>query len=328
MSVNKNNQKIEKLTKGLIGLLAYNILLPYNVTSYGAGVVVDPSALEAHRATIGKTANGLDQIDIVAPNNNGLSHNKFQEFNVDKRGMILNNSAEMTLTRLAGLVYGNNNLTKGNEAKTILSEVTGIKRSEIEGFIEVAGKETEFILANPNGIYLSSGGFLNMSKTTLTTGNSQINSDGSLGFRIKDGIVEIAKGATINIEDVDYFEILSRAAKIGGVLSSSRTENRSTKELKILTGDNTYNYDTGKYTSEDSEGKYGYAIDATEFGAVSAGKISLISTDKGVGVNSFSSMIATVGNLDIDSKGDIKVKNVVTRKGDIVMKSSEGNVKQ
>jgi len=328
MSERKENQKIEKLTKGLIGLLAYNILLPYNVTSYGAGVIVDPGALKEHRATIGKTANGIDQIDIAAPNNNGLSHNKFQEFNVDENGMILNNSAEMTLTRLAGLVYGNNNLAKGNEAKTILSEVTGIKRSEIEGFIEIAGKETEFILANPNGIYLSNGGFLNMSKTTLTTGALQDNKDDQLRFRINDGIVEVAEGGTINIEDVDYFEILSRAAKIGGVLSSSRTENRSTKELKVLTGDNTYNYDTGEYTSEDSQGKYDYAIDASEFGAVSAGKIKLIATDKGVGVNSQASMIATVGNLEIDSKGDIKIKTAVTRHGDVKIKSSQGSVSQ
>ncbi|GLI54981.1 hypothetical protein PM10SUCC1_04960 [Propionigenium maris DSM 9537] len=320
--------KDNKLTKGFIGWTIYNFLMPYNVTAYGAGVIIDKNTHERHRARLGKTANGIDQIDIVTPDDRGLSHNKFLEFNVNERGLILNNSADMSLTTLAGLIYGNDNITPGKEAKTILSEVTGLKRSEIEGFVEVAGSEADFILANANGIYMSGGGFINTPRVTLTTGQVLDGVDGNLKLRITDGIVEVAESGFVNIEEVDYFEILSRAAKIGGVISSTRTENKSTKELKVLTGDNTYDYEEATHKSHGSDGKYQFAIDASELGAMSAGKIKLIATDKGVGVNTKSNLVATLGDLEIDSQGNLEVKNAITRRGDIKLKSSEGDIRQ
>ncbi|MDP0494060.1 MAG: filamentous hemagglutinin N-terminal domain-containing protein, partial [Fusobacterium sp. JB021] len=271
------DSKSKKIIGGLISLAIYNLVSPLDVVSYAAGVIVDEDALSKHQAIIRKTKNNIDQVDIVTPNERGLSHNKFLKFNVDENGMILNNSSQMTLTDLAGLIYGNPNIEAGKEAKTILSEVTGLTRSEIEGFIEIAGKEAEFILANPNGIYLSNGGFLNTSKVTMTTGKlvDEINENGGIVFKITDGQVELASGGSINIARVDYFNIISKASKIGGALHSGRTENRSTKEIKILTGSNTFNYETGEYTSEEgATSNYEYGIDASELGAMSAGKIT------------------------------------------------------
>ncbi|MDP0507192.1 MAG: filamentous hemagglutinin N-terminal domain-containing protein, partial [Fusobacterium sp. JB019] len=314
------DSKSKKIIGGLISLAIYNLVSPLDVVSYAAGVIVDEDALSKHQAIIRKTKNNIDQVDIVTPNERGLSHNKFLKFNVDENGMILNNSSQMTLTDLAGLIYGNPNIEAGKEAKTILSEVTGLTRSEIEGFIEIAGKEAEFILANPNGIYLSNGGFLNTSKVTMTTGKlvDEINENGGIVFKITDGQVELASGGSINIARVDYFNIISKASKIGGALHSGRTENRSTKEIKILTGSNTFNYETGEYTSEEgATSNYEYGIDASELGAMSAGKITLIATDKGVGVNSKGQMVATIDDLTVDSKGNVLLKNAATRVGDI-----------
>ncbi|GLI57401.1 hypothetical protein PM10SUCC1_29150 [Propionigenium maris DSM 9537] len=321
----RSKLKENRVAKAAIGWAIYNIMVPYNVTAYAAGIIVDKNTLEKHRATLGKTANGIDQVDIVAPDNNGLSHNKFLEFNVNERGVILNNSAGMSLTTLAGLVYGNSNITPGKEASVILSEVTGLKRSEIEGFVEVAGTQADFILANPNGIYMAGGGFINTPRVTLTTGEVINGVDGNLQLRIMDGIVEVA--GAVNIENTDYFEILSRAAKIGGALTSSSGENRSTKELKVLTGDNTYDYNSSTYKSHESYGKYDFAVDASELGSMSAGSIKLISTDKGVGVNSESKIVATLGNVEIDSRGNVGIKSAVSRKGDIKIESREGDVR-
>lgn len=46
------------------------------------------------------TQNGLPQVNITAPNQAGVSHNKYQQFDVDRQGAILNNSATMTSTQL------------------------------------------------------------------------------------------------------------------------------------------------------------------------------------------------------------------------------------
>lgn len=316
----------ENLNRIMLSLFACS----YGAISYGVGIIVDEEALSKHKSILKKTGNNIDQVDIARPNSRGLSHNKFLKFNVNNRGMILNNSSKMTMTDLAGLIYGNSNLEIGKEAKVILSEITGLTRSEIDGFIEIAGKEAEFILANPNGIYLSNGGFLNTSKVTLTTGKlvDEINENGGLLFKINDGEIELAKGGSINIAQVDFFNVISKAAKIGGALHNGKNKELKTKEIKMLTGSNLFNYETGEYQSEaETTSRYEYGIDASELGAMSAGKITLIATDKGVGVNSKGSLVAESGDINIDSKGNIILKNAISKKGNIKAKAN-GNFEQ
>ena len=64
----------------------------------------------------GLSENGTDVINIVNPNSNGLSHNKYNEFNVgENNGVILNNSKVDGNSVLGGKVTANTNLT--NNAK-------------------------------------------------------------------------------------------------------------------------------------------------------------------------------------------------------------------
>jgi len=95
---------------------------------------------DGRRAYVDQTQNGLPKVNIATPNGAGVSHNVYQEFNVGKQGLILNNGANNSNTALAGWVEGNPNLTVGNEAKMILNEVVGAKQSQLQGFLEVAGK--------------------------------------------------------------------------------------------------------------------------------------------------------------------------------------------
>jgi filamentous hemagglutinin len=39
-----------------------------------------------------------------------VSHNQFQSFDVDSKGLILNNSGAVSQTQLAGMIVGNTNL--------------------------------------------------------------------------------------------------------------------------------------------------------------------------------------------------------------------------
>lgn len=53
-----------------------------------------------------------------------VSHNKFQDFNVDKQGAVLNNATTNVKSQIAGQIKANANL-KGNAANLIIKEVTG-----------------------------------------------------------------------------------------------------------------------------------------------------------------------------------------------------------
>jgi len=113
-----------------------------------APIVLDPSGQSRPGHTmLDHAANGVDVVNIARPNANGVSHNTYIEFNVPTQGVILNNSRRETTTRLAGYIYGNENVKNG-EASLILNEVTGTGRTQMNGYLEVAGRAADVIVAN------------------------------------------------------------------------------------------------------------------------------------------------------------------------------------
>ncbi|MHB1238575.1 MAG: two-partner secretion domain-containing protein, partial [Gallionella sp.] len=128
-------------------LIAY-IGQPLIVT---AQVIANQAAAPNKRPLIDTTANGIPLVQIATPNAAGVSHNQYTQFNVDPAGLILNNSQSTVLTRQAGYVAGNQKLANGT-ASVILNEVTSTSRSQLNGYIEVAGQQAQVIVANPNGI--------------------------------------------------------------------------------------------------------------------------------------------------------------------------------
>lgn len=118
--------------------------------------------------------NGMTVVNINTPNDKGLSHNQYDAFNVDTKGLILNNANRPVNTELAGYIMGNPNLV-GPTANTILNEVTGTGATSMNGALEVAGNKAYVIIANPNGISVNNGTFINANSATLTTGNPIIN---------------------------------------------------------------------------------------------------------------------------------------------------------
>jgi len=233
-----------------------SIALLFTQTVYAAGLEVDVTASPNHKPTLENAQNGVPIVNIVNPNSSGLSHNKFKNYNVEKKGLILNNSQVVTKTQLAGFIDRNPNLS--SNATVILNEVTGTNRSLLQGYTEVAGSAANVIIANPNGISVNGGGFINTPKVTLTTGNPFFNGNNLGGFNVRGGDILI-EGDGFNVDNIDKVNLYSKALQLNAKIYA--------KDLHVVTGDNDITTD-GTVTSLGTNGS-GVSIDSSLLGGVS-----------------------------------------------------------
>lgn len=281
-----------------------------------AQVVVDPNVAANQRATILQTANGLPQINIQTPSSAGISRNTFSQFDILQKGAILNNARTASQTQLSGWVQGNPWLSTGS-AKVILNEINSSKPSQINGFLEVAGSRAEVVIANPAGITVNGGGFINASKATLTTGTPHMLEGQLDSYRVQGGKIAI-EGAGLDLRTTDYAAILARAIEVNAGIWAN--------ELQAITGANTISASTlssgvTPITSPipGSNPPPGIAIDIAQLGGMYAGKIFLKGTEEGLGMRSAGLISTHNGNLEIRNNGPLTTSGTIHAKGDLVI---------
>ncbi len=268
---------------------------------------IDPAASQTSTYT---APNGVPVVHIATPNVKGLSHNKYNQFSVDSRGAVLNNTSEILSSQLAGAIRGNSNIQKGAEASIILNEVVLPNRSILEGFIEVHGKSADVIVANPYGITANGLGFINAIQATLTTGVPNIDNTGRLSsFMVNSGDLSV-EGKGINAADQSFLNLVVRNLKVDGQINA--------QNLNLITGANSWNYTNHTVSSETATGSTpAYSIDSTAFGGMYANRINIIATDEGVGVRMLGDVASSTDDLIITAKGTIELKNKISSAKDI-----------
>ena len=273
------------------------ILFSFNIF---AEIVPDPASIGA-RAT--KTASGIDQLDITAPNKNGTSYNSLKELQVSEQGLILNNNKDIIVnTKTAGYVTRNRNLDNSIAASLIITEVTGKNKTNINGTVEVAGKRADLVMANRNGIYVNGGNFLNTDRVTLTTGSLEMKNGDLVAINVTQGQIGIG-GKGIDALNLTDLELLGKTIDVSGVIKASK-ETR----LLVSAGGQTYEYKTKEVKSK-GESYKGIAIDGKAVGSMYAGKIDIISNDKGAGVNTKGDLVS-VDDIVLTANGDITTAKV------------------
>lgn len=264
-----------------------------------AQIVGAPNVPANLRPTVMVAPNGVPLINIQTPSAAGVSRNVYQQLNVAPNGAILNNSRTNVQSQLGGFVQGNPYLATG-PARIILNEVNGGSPSQLRGYIEVAGQRAEVIIANPAGIHVDGAGFINASRTTLTTGTPQFNAVGGLdSFLVRGGTITI-NGAGLDASKTDYAAILARAVEANAGIWAS--------ELKVVTGANTVSADHSQITSTAGTGAAPtFALDVAALGGMYAGKIVLIGTEAGLGVRNAGTIQAAPGATALAGPGQLVV---------------------
>ncbi|WP_395351204.1 hemagglutinin repeat-containing protein [Variovorax sp. UC122_21] len=219
-------------------------------------------------------------------------------------------------TQLGGFVQGNPNLATG-PARIIVNEVNGGNPSLLRGYLEVAGQRAEIIIANPAGISVDGGGFINASKATLTTGTPQFNAIGGLdSFVVRGGTVSI-DGAGLDARRTDYAAILARAVQVNAGIWAS--------ELKVVTGANQIGADHAQIAPTTGAGATpAFALDVSRLGGMFAHHIFLKGTEAGLGVRNAGNIGASAGQLIVTATG--RLENTGTLEGTRVEIAGAGDI--
>ncbi|WP_275245242.1 hemagglutinin repeat-containing protein [Pantoea ananatis] len=304
-------------------------LMLFNGQALADGIVADGNAAAGLRPEVINTQNGLPQVNITAPNQAGVSHNQYSQFDVDQKGAILNNSAVMTSTQMAGMIQGNPNINpNGAAARVILNEVNSNNPSQLRGYMEVAGGRAQVIVANPSGIVCNGCGTINAGRMTLTTGKPQLNADGSIaGYQVERGVVRI-EGGGLNGDsrhDTEYVDVLARAVEVNaGVWAKEK--------INVVAGKNTVSADGNTVTPSSGQdgAKPELAIDMGDMGGMYSGQIRMIGTEAGVGVRNQGGQLQAGKTLTVSSEGRLVWQSgkqeAVTQAGESVTLIAKDNI--
>jgi filamentous hemagglutinin len=278
-----------------------------------AQIQVAPNAQASQKASIGVGRNQQGQnvpvVDIQTPKN-GVSHNVYNQFDVLQPGVVLNNSRNGAGSVIVGNVGANPYLQIG-EARVILNEVNSSAASQFKGNLEVAGQRADVIIANPSGINIQGGGFINANKAIFTTGKIQLNPDGSIQqFVVDQGKVNVSStGNNLGLgginNNADYVDIYAKAVELNAQVHANQT-------LQVITGSNTVSNDLSTITpNQVNSTTPTFALDVKALGGMYANNIFIIGTDKGLGVRN-AGTIQSPQTLVITSAG--KIENTGTLK--------------
>ncbi|WP_368882285.1 two-partner secretion domain-containing protein [Proteus mirabilis] len=153
-------------------------------------VIVDVE--KSKNTIVSKNGDGSETIDIDKANDIRLSVNYFEQFNVGKAGVNIDNSKA--------------------KAKVILNEVTSEKTSSLKGKISILGQDAELIIANPNGIDCYGCQFSGSDKVMLISG--KLDSVTGEKFYLSDGYVNLKN--VNNLNETQKINVFSNRINILG----------------------------------------------------------------------------------------------------------------
>lgn len=277
--------------------------LLFLLLSFGVSAEVVPDGSTSTSVT--KNADGVERVVIATANSSGISHNRYQQFDVSEAGVQLDNRLSL--------------------ASNIVNQVTSNKVSLLEGNVRVLGAKAHVYVVNPNGIIIDGASFTNTANLLLTTGQinyvSRTVNVGGLPTLIKNpqfitskGRIEIGKGGLSG--DMQRLDLLAKELKLNGKVRLLGANSR----LSLYQGSSSYEY-TSSLSINDAASSWNgqlnvtpishneLSIDITSQANVRAGSLYIVVNDKGAGVKNAGNLYADAGHLVLHSKGHVDLLN-------------------
>ena len=307
------------------------VFLSPSVQAEDMAIRADKSAPGNQQPTVLQTGNGIPQVNIQAPSQAGVSRNQYSQFDVAEKGAVLNNARKASQTQMAGWVQGNPNLARG-EAKVILNEVNSANPSRLKGYVEVAGKKADVVIANPSGIQCDGCGVINAGRATFTTGKAEVENGELKGYRVQGGKVSVGQKG-MDTSKADYTDIIADKAEIkGGVwgnkvkVTTGKNKVDRTNDSVVYVGDKNTN-ETDRTSESQNDQAQAYSVDVGQLGGMYAEKIHLVDNGQGLGVRNAGHIGAAAGEVKIDSQGKVINSGTIssTKQADINAKKSIEN---
>ena len=304
----------KKLMKKIAAALLASLFYTDTILLAASPILPDTKAPSDRQPLVQETANGIPLVNIAAPSAGGVSRNDYERFNVPEKGAVLNNSYTLSKTELAGFVQGNANMA-GGPAKIILNQVTSGHPTTMNGFLEVAGTKADVVIANPNGITVNGGGFINTGRAILTTGKPEYSLDNQWkDIRVSNDAMIVIDGKGLNGEKADAIEVYTRAAKILGQIKA--------ETLQVTTGANVIDAKSGTAAAIEGSGvKPQVAIDAADLGTMNAGRIYFVLNEESIPAKLQSAIEAQ--DLVIDSKGNLYHTGIIHTKDGATIRAKD-----
>ncbi|MDR6393075.1 filamentous hemagglutinin N-terminal domain-containing protein [Paraburkholderia phenoliruptrix] len=266
-------------------------------TAHAAGIVPDGNTATAVTGPLG----GRQTVNI-ASSLGGVSNNTYTSFNVSKAGVDLNNV--------------------GINARAIVNQVTSTNPSLIQGDITVLGPRANVILANPNGITIDGGSFVNAGHVVLSTGQVSFNDlVPAPGITQRNVVLTTNRGAiTVGPGGLSgtlvNLDLIAKQLSLNGPVTNNFTT--STGGVRATIGDSTNSFDTSLSPSDNNHDwlisstspgstSSSVAVDITSLGGLTGGRVQLIVTDKGAGVRNAGAIYASAGDVVVSALGDVSV---------------------
>lgn len=171
---------------------------------------------------VSTAANGRQTVSI-APAVGGVSSNTYRTFNVSNAGADLQNT--------------------GVNARTIVNQVTSTNPSLIQGAVSVLGPRANVILANPNGVTVDGGSFVNAGHVVLSTGQVSFSDITLAPGQIQRNVILTTNGGAITIGPgglsgtLINLDLVSKQLAANGPVANAYTS--STGGIRALTGSST-----------------------------------------------------------------------------------------
>ena len=271
---------LRPLAVSLLGFLA-------SASVWSDGIVADPNAPRGQQPTVLQSNNGLPVVNIQTPTRAGVSVNQYRQFDVGEKGAVLNNSHRNVQTQLGGWIQGNPWLARG-EARVIVNQVNSADPSRLNGYVEIGGRRADLVIANPAGINVNGGGFINANQVTLGAGNAVIQDGQYAGITAGSGSLNIAGGG-LDASHSDYTNLIANAVNVNGGIWANR--------LSVQAGGSSADTPAQPNT---------FAIDTGALGGMYAGTIHLmVNGAEQNGIRNAGQIFARAGEVRIDAAGNV-----------------------